>query len=321
MVHYPSITITIPILPFLLSIILTKPAFDTSPYYGDSEIVMGAALHSMRPKYPRDSYTLTTKCGRISFAQFDYSPASIRRTVNRSLTRLHTTYLDVVLLHDAEFVSSAEVVAAARQLVALKQEGKIRAWGLSGYDLTVLLGHAQAIQEDPANAEGPEVFFSYCHYNLQNSLLSDFLPRFRALGIKQIINGSPLSMGLLRAEKAPGWHPASPELKEACVKASEFTESVHGEKLADVALRYALGFEGTTCVGCSSLRELDTAVEAWRTVQRRRKGEDDTGKAKDEKVFGETRKMLTGEWAPTWACPPEGWVREPIAERDGNSEK
>lgn len=36
---------------------------------------------------------------------FDYTPTTIRRSVRRSLQRLHTQYLDVVYLHDVEFVA------------------------------------------------------------------------------------------------------------------------------------------------------------------------------------------------------------------------
>lgn len=47
-----------------------------------------------------------TKCGRYGLTKvdFDYSPTTIRASVNRSLARLNTTYLDTVYLHDAEFV-------------------------------------------------------------------------------------------------------------------------------------------------------------------------------------------------------------------------
>ena len=49
-----------------------------------------------------------TKCGRYGLTKeaFDYSPATIRHSVERSLSRLHTDYLDVVYLHDVEFVAS-----------------------------------------------------------------------------------------------------------------------------------------------------------------------------------------------------------------------
>ena len=47
-----------------------------------------------------------TKAGRYGFKQneFDYSPATIRASVERSLERMHTSYLDTVYLHDVEFV-------------------------------------------------------------------------------------------------------------------------------------------------------------------------------------------------------------------------
>ena len=49
-----------------------------------------------------------TKCGRYGSprADFDYSPATIRASVERSLKRLNTTYLDAVYLHDVEFVAT-----------------------------------------------------------------------------------------------------------------------------------------------------------------------------------------------------------------------
>ena len=47
-----------------------------------------------------------TKCGRYGSSDFDYSPKTIRRSVERSLARFHTTYLDTVYLHDVEFVAT-----------------------------------------------------------------------------------------------------------------------------------------------------------------------------------------------------------------------
>ena len=82
-----------------------------------------------------------TKCGRFGpdKKDFDYSPSSIRRSVQRSLSRLKTTYLDVVYLHDVEFVAeevmpiksgnhnTALTVDAAAYGIENGQEGKI--WG------------------------------------------------------------------------------------------------------------------------------------------------------------------------------------------------
>ncbi|KAI0253161.1 NADP-dependent oxidoreductase domain-containing protein [Lactifluus subvellereus] len=79
-------------------------AFDTAPFYDNSEIVLGTALKALEPEFPRGAYQLITKVGRYGPADFDYSPDALRRSVRRSLQRLHTQYLDVVYLHDVEFV-------------------------------------------------------------------------------------------------------------------------------------------------------------------------------------------------------------------------
>ncbi|KAL1721353.1 Aldo/keto reductase family-domain-containing protein [Schizophyllum commune] len=81
-------------------------AFDTSRYYGESEVVLGEALKAVADEFPRESYQIMTKCGRIAGSEFDYSPAGVRASVLRSLERLQTTYLDTVYLHDIEFVAT-----------------------------------------------------------------------------------------------------------------------------------------------------------------------------------------------------------------------
>lgn len=112
-------------------------AFDTSPYYDNSEIVLGTALKALEHEFPRDTYRLLTKVGRYgpspgsdpSATDFDYSPATIRRSVRRSLQRLHTHYLDVVYLHDIEFVAPCVAPRAeGNHLTALGAEAA--AYGL-----------------------------------------------------------------------------------------------------------------------------------------------------------------------------------------------
>ena len=39
-----------------------------------------------------------------------------------------------------------------------------------------------------------------------------------------IINGSPISMGLLTNRGPPAWHPATQEIREACKQAAEYCE-------------------------------------------------------------------------------------------------
>lgn len=159
-------------------------AFDTSPYYGPSEILLGDALHhatvpnsantkildSDSQKHPRDSYMILTKAGRITGNTFDYSPPWIRYSVLRSLKRLHTPYLDLVYCHDVEFVSPAEVLAAVKELRRLRDEdGVIRYVGISGYPVDVLCDLAEMIYRE--TGEGVDAVMSYCHCSVQNHRL------------------------------------------------------------------------------------------------------------------------------------------------------
>lgn len=47
-----------------------------------------------------------TKCGRYGLSSFDYSPEKVRASVQDSLVRLKTDYLDTVYLHDVEYVAT-----------------------------------------------------------------------------------------------------------------------------------------------------------------------------------------------------------------------
>lgn len=92
--------------------------------------MLGTALKVLEPIFPRSSYKLVrlsvfrlsrhiflrhwtdafyaqmTKCGRygLNQSEFDYSPGTIRNSVERSLERFRTSYLDTVYLHDVEYV-------------------------------------------------------------------------------------------------------------------------------------------------------------------------------------------------------------------------
>ena len=82
-----------------------------------------------------------TKCGRygVDREAFDYSPRTIRRSIERSLARLNTDYLDVVYLHDVEFVAE-EIMPKAEgnhlsaldveaEAYGLKEGHEARIWG------------------------------------------------------------------------------------------------------------------------------------------------------------------------------------------------
>lgn len=221
-------------------------AFDTSPYYGPSEEILGAALDTdfVRENVDRKDFFIITKCGRIASDEFDYSKEWVYQSIQRSLERLRTPYLDVVYCHDVEFVTEEEVMEAIRELRRIRdEEGTIKYVGISGYPLPVLCSIAHRVLRE--TGEPLDAVMSYSNFSLQNQLLaSTGVKQLKEARVDVVLNASPLSMGLLRREGVPigamgNWHPSSNEMRAAVKRASDFCDR-HDEKLEVVAIRYAL---------------------------------------------------------------------------------
>ncbi|MCM3626058.1 aldo/keto reductase [Paenibacillus glycanilyticus] len=201
---------------------------DVSPYYGlkKAETVLGNALKQVS----RDRYYLSTKAGRYGADEFDFRSGTIIASVEESLRRLHTDYLDILFLHDIEFVEPALIYEEAiPALKRLKEEGKIRHTGICGLPLSLFeefLPHAEI-----------DAIISYCHYSLNDTSLESLLPLIEEKKIG-LVNASPLSMGLLGTRGTPDWHPASREVKEACRQAAEYCEA-QGEDIARLAVQFS----------------------------------------------------------------------------------
>ena len=103
--------------------------FDHADIYGGgkSEEVFGKAIsHSMR-----ENIFIQTKCG-IRKGQYDFSYDHIVSSVDGSLKRLGTEYIDVLLLHRPDTLMEPEEVAHAFSY--LKETGKVRNFGVSNHN-------------------------------------------------------------------------------------------------------------------------------------------------------------------------------------------
>jgi aryl-alcohol dehydrogenase-like predicted oxidoreductase len=104
---------------------------DTAPAYGRSEERIGRAIAGRRSEF-----VLATKVGETfegGASTYDFSAAAIHGSVERSLTRLKTPTIDVLLLHsDGRDVWIQSQTDAVPTLQQLKQKGLVRAIGLSG---------------------------------------------------------------------------------------------------------------------------------------------------------------------------------------------
>jgi aryl-alcohol dehydrogenase-like predicted oxidoreductase len=103
--------------------------FDTSPLYGygHSEKLIGETLSTKRSEI-----VLSSKVGYVNFkGDQNFSPSHIRSSLEGSLRRLRTDYIDVFQLHDPPIDQLRGDGEILRTLDALQEEGKVRAIGIS----------------------------------------------------------------------------------------------------------------------------------------------------------------------------------------------
>ncbi len=211
---------------------------DTSPYYGRglSESLLGFALEGV----PRDSYYLSTKLGRYAPLHFDFSARRVRESVDISLERMKQEYLDIILCHDIEFVDMQQIWdETIPELHKLKQAGKVKNIGVSGYPMKVF-------REAAAHAD-IDVILSYNHYTLQNTMLADLVDEMKAKSIG-VMNAAPFSARLLTNAPLPKWHLATPEVRAICKQAADHCTAA-GVDIAKLALQFSVANEDmVTCI-------------------------------------------------------------------------
>jgi aryl-alcohol dehydrogenase-like predicted oxidoreductase len=137
-------------------------------------------------------------------------------------------------VHDPEFAPSLDVVCKETlpALQKIKESGKCRFIGLTGYPM----GNFRKMIE--GTSVKVDTALCYCHYSMNDSSLSDYLPYFKEQGIG-VINASPLSMGLLSDRGPPSWHPATDDIRSVCKQAAEYCKR-EGVDISKLATHYSL---------------------------------------------------------------------------------
>ncbi|GAH64765.1 unnamed protein product, partial [marine sediment metagenome] len=224
--------------------------FDVSPYYGRTlaEKRLGEFL-----KGKRDKIILATKVGRYGISLpdgFDFSAQRVIKSVEESLQRLKTDYIDVFQIHDVEFGKRKQIIEETLPaMFKLKKKGKIRFVGITGYPLTPL--------KEIVETQEIDTVLSYCRYNLLDTTMDDILTpvvKKKSIGL---INASPLHMRVLTEKGAPNWHPAPEKILKGAKEAIHFCRE-RGINISDLALQFAFSYEYTavTLVGMSKVRHV-----------------------------------------------------------------
>jgi L-galactose dehydrogenase len=251
--EFRSITLDEAMLSTKTAIDLGMNFIDTSPFYGRgmSEIMLGLGLRGI----PRDRYLLGTKLGRYSDVHFDFSAKRVEESVHVSLQRLGTDYLDILLLHDVEFVPLTQIWEETLPAVLkLKKEGKVRAVGFSCYPMKTFHTVLDHVENEI------DCVLSYNRYTLQNTSFADeLLSRLEAKGIGAM-NAGPFSARLLTNAELPGWLKEPEKVKAAARAAAKLCES-RGMDIAQLALQFSCEHPGlaTTIAGSAN----PTNIRKW----------------------------------------------------------
>ncbi|MFF4656280.1 aldo/keto reductase [Streptomyces sp. NPDC001381] len=253
--------------------------FDTAPHYGLglSERRLGAALHDR----PRDTYTLSTKVGRLlvpnpdggsgddlahGFAVpathrrvWDFSADGVLRSLEASLRRLGLDRVDVALLHDPDDHADQALREAYPALERLRGEGVIGAIGV-GMNQSAL--PARFVRETDIDV----VLLAGRYTLLEQDGLTELLPEV-ARG-RSVIIGGVFNSGLLTAPR-PGatydYAPAPRPVLDRALRLQAVCEH-HGVPLRAAALRFPFGHPavGSVLTGARSPQEVRDTVEQLR---------------------------------------------------------
>ncbi len=161
---------------------------DTAPAYGNSEERLGTLLKGQRNDWLICSKVGEEFDGSTAESSFDFSPEHTRLSIERSLKRLNTDVIDMVLVHsDGNDVDIINRYGILDVLQEIKQQGLIRAFGMS--TKTVAGGLLAAEQSDCAMVthnlayRDEEAVINYCQQHGKAVLLK------KALASGHIVQG------------------------------------------------------------------------------------------------------------------------------------
>ena len=186
--------------------------FDTAPLYGSgrSEVRYGHVLRDL----PRDTFALSTKVSRRLVperpddlepysadeipeyrCEFDFTGDGIEQTLGSSLERLQLAAVDILYLHDSDFVgqhSDDEFAHGLETLVELRERGVVKAigMGMNQWELT-----ARMVERFDLDL----ILLAGRYSLLDHSALPEFMPLCLERGVKLAIGG-PYNSGILATD-------------------------------------------------------------------------------------------------------------------------
>ena len=261
--------------------------FDTAPHYGKG--VSERRLAKYLSKYPRNSWVLSSKVGRLlvptdkeddSFfldadntveRLNDYSESGIRRSFEESLERMQLDSIDIVYIHDPDDFPDDAINHAYPALAKLRAEGRVKSIGIGM--------NYNEIPTRMINETDIDVVMNAGRYTLLDQSAADELfPAALAKGVS-IVSVGVFNSGVLANPSKDSHYFYEPAPAHIVARALEFQSVLneYGVSLQAAAIQFPLRHEAVKCVvvGCRSSQSLvenisnfDATVpaEAWEKV-------------------------------------------------------
>ena len=218
---------------------------DTARAYGNSEELIGKALH-----HRRGEYLLATKLCPLQAADLDAPDLSgrIRASVEKSLRMLQTDCIDLLMIHSAPIEVIERAGAILETLQTIQQAGHVRYVGASVY------GDAGFAAVQRGGFDCLQIAYNA----LDRVAEKELLPAAASRGVG-IVARSVLLKGAITSRYRD--LPRSLQALKEAVQALEALARAAGMSLPEVAFRYVLGSGVVALCGTARSEELQAAVE------------------------------------------------------------
>ena len=246
--------------------------FDTAPHYGKgvSERRLGKYLAS----YPRDSWVLSSKVGRLLVptdkeddSYFldadnsvervnDYSEYGIRKSFEESLERMNLDFIDIVYIHDPDDYADDAVNLAYPALAKLRDEGLIKSIGIGM--------NYNEIPTRLINETDIDVVMNAGRYTLLDQSASEELfPAALRKGVS-IVSVGVFNSGVLANPSPDSHYFYEPAPAHIVARALEFQDALRefDVTLQQAAIQFPMRNEAVKCVvvGCRSAKSLNENI-------------------------------------------------------------
>lgn len=260
-------------------------ALDTSPSYSHAEDYVGRALRRWRGERP----FISTKVGRLQAAtafdaKLDYSDAGMRASVQRSLDLLGVASVDLLFLHEPQWVPLDRIDAVLDTLQSFRADGLTRMLGIGGNPSAGFLPYVRGDVFD--------VVSTFCRMDACTlAAFDDEIPRYRREGIA-VYAASALHFSLLGNRF--GAFTQNPPVGDEYIGEREIRNAIrvneiakkHGLPLPTLAQRYLFSIAEATRVvmGARKIDQIQATIADWQQG------------ALPEAVFDEVTKAITATY-------------------------